>query len=658
MNQAMKNERLAIRQKLIDTYSGEAESLFAERSEKFLAGDIKTISNSTVQSASELFETFTGGEDSLWQGMVIYGKDGRLNFPVLSSEDEIADSNPALGKAWQLEFVEKDFPSAADAYGRLAETSDEGVRDAAMTGRIRCLKKAEKFAEALEACGQLAWPDEKQNRLLAKLIPVQIQREGGRQDRFIAEARLMQIELYQDLSHPDLQKGCEKILKNRFSDLSIDSATKIFLLRRCISVAEQAGLAAKPELAKAIGAAKRAVSAQEVSTLAARNYLYTSSFEGWPEGTFRRIASVGNIYGVHFAAGGRYVLGLVSGEKIAEYWTKAVEGMSERAIFCRVIDNTGQVAAGAKTGQAAPAGERFMSRDLGGNFAGWKVELYFGDSVLSEAAAAKRQRAVYLWTFILVIGSMVVVSGLLTRLMLQQAKLSRLKNDFIATVTHELKTPLASMRVLVETLLDRSAAGESDTKQAEEYLTLISRENERLSRLIDNFLTFSRMERNKQAFDFTRASPADIAKSAVEAVQTKFNNGDCKLILTIDKSAAGGPPSILADKDAMVTVLVNLLDNACKYSYNDKQIELRVFAEGSQVCFSVKDNGIGMNRRVVKKIFDKFYQADDSLSRRAGGCGLGLSIVKFIVDAHKGRIIVKSEPGKGSIFTVKVPAAA
>ena len=117
-------------------------------------------------------------------------------------------------------------------------------------------------------------------------------------------------------------------------------------------------------------------------------------------------------------------------------------------------------------------------------------------------------------------------------------------------------------------------------------------------------------------------------------------------------------PFVSADKDAMVTVIVNLLDNACKYSYNDKQIEMRVFVESSQVCFSVKDNGIGMNRRVVKKIFDKFYQADDSLSRRAGGCGLGLSIVKFIVDAHKGRIIVKSEPGKGSVFTIKVPVAA
>jgi signal transduction histidine kinase len=317
-----------------------------------------------------------------------------------------------------------------------------------------------------------------------------------------------------------------------------------------------------------------------------------------------------------------------------------------------VIDNTGQVAAGAadtKTGQAVPAGERFLSRDLGGIFAGWKVELYFGDSVFSEAAAAKRQQAVYLWTFILVIGSMVVVSALLTRLMLQQARLNRLKNDFIATVTHELKTPLASMRVLVDTLLDGRVA---DTNQAQEYLALVSKENERLSRLIDNFLTFSRMERNKQAFDFSRVNPADIANAAVEVFGSKINRPNCNFFLSVDENL----PLVSADKDAMVTVLVNLLENAYKYSYDDKHIEMKVFAENGLVCFSVKDNGIGMSRRVVKKIFNKFYQADTSLSRRAGGCGLGLSIVKFIVDAHKGKINVESEPGKGSIFTVKISA--
>jgi signal transduction histidine kinase len=205
------------------------------------------------------------------------------------------------------------------------------------------------------------------------------------------------------------------------------------------------------------------------------------------------------------------------------------------------------------------------------------------------------------------------------------------------------------MRVLVDTLLD----GRCESKQQEtEYLQLISKENVRLSRLIDNFLTFSRMERNKQVFDIAPASPAEIAKAAIEAVQTKFNKENCKLSVTIDDNL----PTIWADKDAMVTVLVNLFDNAYKYSYANKQIELKAFAEKDLVCFAVKDNGIGMTRRQMKKIFDRFYQADTSLSRQAEGAGLGLSIVKFIVDAHKGKIDVESKPDKGSIFKITIPA--
>ncbi|MCF7956078.1 MAG: sensor histidine kinase, partial [Phycisphaerae bacterium] len=114
--------------------------------------------------------------------------------------------------------------------------------------------------------------------------------------------------------------------------------------------------------------------------------------------------------------------------------------------------------------------------------------------------------------------------------------------------------------------------------------------------------------------------------------------------------------SILADKDAMVTVLVNLLDNAYKYSGDEKVIELSVYNENDNVCFAIKDNGIGMSPRVQKKVFERFYQADSKLSRTAEGCGLGLSIVKFIVDAHNGSIDIKSQPEIGTVFTITIQA--
>jgi two-component system phosphate regulon sensor histidine kinase PhoR len=134
-------------------------------------------------------------------------------------------------------------------------------------------------------------------------------------------------------------------------------------------------------------------------------------------------------------------------------------------------------------------------------------------------------------------------------------------------------------------------------------------------------------------------------------MKTKFNNGlKCEFTVEVEDNL----PEVCADKDAMVTVLVNLLDNAYKYSYDEKQIILRVFKENNKICFAVKDNGIGMSKRQIKKIFNRFYQADNSLARKAEGTGLGLSIVKFIVDAHKGKIEVKSQPGKGSEFVISL----
>jgi signal transduction histidine kinase len=288
---------------------------------------------------------------------------------------------------------------------------------------------------------------------------------------------------------------------------------------------------------------------------------------------------------------------------------------------------------------------------VGPHFPGWAIQLFFkGGDVLERAAS--EQIAIYTWTGVLFIVLILASGAVAARSIGHQVRLNKLKNDFIATVTHELKTPLASMRVLVDTLLEGNYR---DQSQVTEYLQLVSRENERLSRLIDNFLTFSRMERNKQAFQMRPVSPVSIARAAAEAVKTKLGRGHCCFETEIPDQL----PEIRADHDAMVTVLVNLLDNAYKYSDDEKRIKLSVAGdEGGSVRFTVTDNGLGIPRRALKKIFQRFYQVDRSLTRRAEGCGLGLSIAKFIVDAHQGTISVESKPGQGSTFTVIIPTTA
>jgi len=293
-------------------------------------------------------------------------------------------------------------------------------------------------------------------------------------------------------------------------------------------------------------------------------------------------------------------------------------------------------------------GQAWLSKPFPNLGNGWSLGLYL-DADDPFAATADRRVVRYIWTGMALITVMGFSFMLLVRSLLAQQRMTRMKNDFVATVTHELKTPLASTRLFVDTLLEGRCR---DEQQQREYLELIARENKRLSRLIDNFLTFSRMERNKRTFCFEDLEPAAIAASATDAVHENFECSGCTLTMQV----ADNLPLIVADEDSMITVLLNLLDNACKYSDDDKRIELRVFEKDHAVCFQVQDNGIGMAKRELSKILDRFYQVDQSLSRKCGGAGLGLSIVNFIVDAHGGKIDIESEPGEGSTFTVRIPA--
>ena len=220
----------------------------------------------------------------------------------------------------------------------------------------------------------------------------------------------------------------------------------------------------------------------------------------------------------------------------------------------------------------------------------------------------------------------------------------------MATVSHELKTPLASIRLLVDTLLDEP---EFDEPKTREYLQLVAKENMRLTRMIDNFLAFSRMERNRHAFEFAETQVSDVVDSAVEVTRERHDQPDSRLHVEL----AGNLPPIDADADALVTVLLNLLENAYKYSSDDVQIAVRAYAvELVTYDLEVADNGIGLSKAAARKVFKRFYQFDHRVSRETGGVGLGLSIVQFIVNAHGGTVAVRSRLGHGSTFTITIPA--
>jgi len=639
MTQAVENVRMAARQILIDEYGGRVADL-AGAVDEVWAKRTMGIETRGDSNAVEAFASLVLDEPTA-EGVLVYDGSGELAYPILDSTSIEPGPPEELTAAWELEFAEGNFAEAANVYMNLAAaTEDEYLRRKARLGAARCYRKRglsenEMARIHCEAAGY----DGISPGMSAASVSL------------AAKARVMLAEMLKDdparsLALPRLVDTAGNYEPGSTSTyfLPMDSGTRIFIQTKAIQLAEESPDPNVRELRPLIEKTKKLLAAERLSAEVAQRYSEAASFRQWAPESVRRLDVSGDIYGSYRQVADRGFLLLWSADRVRRDFGAFDDKFTGSDVIYEVLDDAGRLL----TGREHPTGEPFVRPSLGSHFPGWQVRLYFRDADVFEKAAS-RQAAIYIWAGVLVIVLILAAGGFAAQALGRQMKLNRLKNDFIATVSHELKTPLASMRVLADTLLDGNY---KDQQQAKEYLELICKENRRLSGLIDNFLTFSRMERNKRAFDMSPTGPADIASAAADAVKTKFAQYGCHLRIEIAEDL----PDVLADRDAMATVLVNLLDNACKYSYDDKQIELKAFAEDGSVCFSVNDNGIGMTRRQIRKIFDRFYQADRSLSRRAEGCGLGLSIAKFIVDAHKGTITVESKPGKGSTFTVKLPA--
>jgi signal transduction histidine kinase len=279
---------------------------------------------------------------------------------------------------------------------------------------------------------------------------------------------------------------------------------------------------------------------------------------------------------------------------------------------------------------------------------GWQLSFVAMDSDLRQAALARR-RAITLSAGLTGLALIVFIGIAAGQSIRRHLRLAALKTDLVAAASHELRTPVAAIGVLVDGL---RADRQLEPRKTREYLEMIASETSRLRRLIDSFLTFAQLDRGRQQFALMPVQPSWLVDKAVDAVRDRLP-AECRLDLDI------GPdlPMVMADADALGTALVNLLENALKYTTGDKRIGVRACADGGFVRFDVTDNGIGIPGVEQRRIFRRFYRVDQRLSRETAGVGLGLSIVDLIVRAHGGSVAVQSAPGAGSTFTLRVPCA-
>ena len=230
----------------------------------------------------------------------------------------------------------------------------------------------------------------------------------------------------------------------------------------------------------------------------------------------------------------------------------------------------------------------------------------------------------------------------------QLKRLERMRRDFVANVSHELKTPITSVKGFVETMRAQPDISEEERKR---FLGIIARQADRLNAIIDDLLALSRIEHDTEAgetqLEPTRLKP--VIASAVQLCRHKAEERNigvdvqCPLAL-----------SALAEPRLLEQALTNLVDNAIKYSEPGSRVEVTCTTEGASVIIGVRDFGCGIEARHLPRLFERFYRADKARSRSLGGTGLGLAIVKHIAQLHGGRVQVESEPGRGSLFTLRL----
>jgi signal transduction histidine kinase len=325
----------------------------------------------------------------------------------------------------------------------------------------------------------------------------------------------------------------------------------------------------------------------------------------------------------------------------------------QNEICLALLDDNAKPVAVSRAGFQAVWKRPFVATEAGEALPHWEIAAYLVNPAQLTQAARTATLTLGLLIAVLVlaigVGSWLIVSSLDSEL-----KLARQKTDFVSNVSHELKTPLTSIRMFSELLAEGRV---HDPAKQKSYLNIITAEAARLTRLINNVLDFSRLESGEKKYNFQPCDLTEVARSAAETFRPHLEARgfifDCEL--------PGSPVSVRGDADALSQVIVNLLSNADKYSNGGREVALQLARKPSPLPHAevrVLDHGPGVPRGSEEKVFEKFYRAHDSLGSGIPGSGLGLTIARQIARAHGGDVVYEPREGGGSCFVLRIPLAA
>jgi two-component system phosphate regulon sensor histidine kinase PhoR len=340
---------------------------------------------------------------------------------------------------------------------------------------------------------------------------------------------------------------------------------------------------------------------------------------------------------------------------IAKQWLEDELGRRRKNRRVEVVNQDNELVAGAPLGpEARPGGRFYYEGPFGKALYRWRI-LMVPQNV--ENFRAQWEQTKNMRRLLIVLSTIIIAVGLgvVWLTVVAERRASRLKSDFIANVSHELKTPLSLIRMFGELVATGRHKGE-DT--AREYGAIITRESERLAHLIDNVLDFARLERGKASYHFTEGCLAEVVERAMDVCRYRLEKEKLKLQTDIDPEL----PIVRMDENGMTLVTLNLVDNAIKHAGQGGKVQVSVTREPGFVVLGVRDFGPGVPASEQARIFDRFYRAQRTREANVRGSGIGLALVKHIVEAHGGRVSVTSPvpdsegPSGGTLFRVFLPA--
>jgi signal transduction histidine kinase len=556
------------------------------------------------------------------EGIDSYPRSRLLFYPSLPVPKEPAQR--VLAAAESYEFREKDYTNAVAAYRELVRSHDITIRAGALLREARVLRKMH------QADGALAIYEE-----LAKLDPVPV---GGLPAGLLARAA--SCELLFEMKRPaELAREADALYRQLTGGRwKLARATYRFYVQ---------------QVSAWVSPYERQVSDQRIDVATALATGVDSLWDEWqrirqgettPAGRRSLWVYDHSVFLLWRSTPDR-LAGLVAAPRyFEEQWQGPMQPFERRGMQVTLMDAEGHPV----LGQNPSASSHQVTRTTSDTQLPWTLRVASTNSGAEVAESASRRRLLFAGLGLM---ALVVLAGsyFIARAVTRELEVARLQSDFVSAVSHEFRTPLASLLQLSELLADERVS----TDRQREYYQSLLRETQRLRRLVEGLLDFGRMEAGSREYRFELIETARLVQSVAEEFSREVAPGAYQIEIKLD----GEVPSVRGDREALGLALWNLLDNAVKYSPECKTVWLEASRQDGRVAIRVRDRGLGIAPREQGEIFKKFFRATSARQAGVKGTGLGLAMVERITQAHGGQVSVESEPGAGSTFTLLLPAA-